>query len=197
MRRLIRNFCPFPNSPQDCVKKRRKEKKISVESECVTINNNKNSIFNIVLIDEQCGVRMNDETEAIMTENNEDRPQITISFFETTAEQSISYDEPMDEDEGEPMDEDEDEPMAEDDPTPELLQYMHGEPFLTVNEVYTYLGGKYELCLSRKAAAALIGVSQSVIIDLMLQDRKLMKEKKLRYISAQGICMAIQKDAML
>lgn len=108
--------------------------------------------------------------------------------------------------EHEPMEEDE----TEDEPinkprekgetfhiTEGLAEYMCGKPFLTMNRVHNYLRENCVERISRGASAALIGVTQGVLIDLLRDIENLMQTNKSNRISPKIISMAIRNDSEL
>lgn len=108
--------------------------------------------------------------------------------------------------EHEPMEEDEteDEPISKPSGkgktfhiTEGLVEYMCGKPFLTMNRVHNYLRENCAERISRGASAALIGVTQSVLIDLFRDIEIAMQTNKSKRISPKIISMTIRNDSEL
>lgn len=105
-------------------------------------------------------------------------------------------------------DEPEDEPMEEPERTsadmqnqsttrpinPKYRDHLKGKPFLRLATVRRYLKETYPHRISRNATAALIGVTQGLIIELIEEVRGQVLKGKTKRVSAKTICMAIQRD---
>lgn len=77
----------------------------------------------------------------------------------------------------------------------EFSEYSRGKPFLTVNSIHTYLRKNCSDRISRKASAALIGVIQSIMCDLILEIQSYMLHRtKEKRIKPRIISRAIQAD---
>lgn len=77
----------------------------------------------------------------------------------------------------------------------EFSEYIRGKPFISVNRIHTYLSEKSPNRVSRKASAALIGVIQSLMADLILGIKTyILHNVKTKMIRAKIISMTIQDD---
>lgn len=81
--------------------------------------------------------------------------------------------------------------------TPELAEYLRGKPFLTMNRAHKYLRENCTERISRKASAALIGVTQGLMIDLLKDVALFMEHHKTKRISPKIISMVVQNDEEL
>lgn len=78
---------------------------------------------------------------------------------------------------------------------PELREYFRGKPFMTVNSIHTFLRENCSNRISRKASAALVGVMQGLLMDLLKEIVEYMQDNKIKRISPKIISMVIQTDS--
>lgn len=80
----------------------------------------------------------------------------------------------------------------------ELREYLKGKPVLSVNKTRTYLrDNNHAGRISRKAAAALTGTVQCLIIELIREAGFQARKSKKKRISPRILCMAIKNDEEL
>lgn len=80
----------------------------------------------------------------------------------------------------------------------ELREYLKGKPVLSVNKTRTYLrDNNHAGRISRKAAAALTGTVQCLIIELIREAGFQTRKSKKKRISPKILCMAIKNDEEL
>lgn len=147
----------------------------------------------------------------IFSDDDSDDPDYTDDtpqrYLDLTDEDDVSVDESGGEND-DPMSEEEqpDEPNESDEPdepvprsntrraSPELAEYLNGRPFIALGHIQRYLHKTYPDRISRKASAALIGVIQSLMMDLITDVEAQVRKGKSKRISAKKIGMAIQQD---
>lgn len=80
--------------------------------------------------------------------------------------------------------------------THELNEYLRGKPVISVNKTRNFLrNNTYAARISRNAAAALTGIVQSLIIELILEAEKTTRKDNRKRISPRLLCLAIQNDS--
>lgn len=80
--------------------------------------------------------------------------------------------------------------------THELREYLRGKPVISVNKTRTFLrNNTYAARISRNAAAALTGIVQSLVIELIVEAEKTTRKENRKRISPRLLCFAIQKDS--
>lgn len=112
----------------------------------------------------------------------------------------ISDHEPMSEDES--RDEPNHRDVVHNQPKPkrqnkaqELSKYLRGKPCIPVGRIHNYLRkNNYANRISRKAAAALSGTLQGLVIELIIATEKFTRESNKKRISPRHISLAIQSD---
>lgn len=122
-------------------------------------------------------------------------------YDESGSENEIN--DPMSEEEQPDEPNESDEPDEPDEPVPrsitrhasaELVEYLNGKPFIALNHIHRYLHETYPNRISRKASAALIGVIQRLMVDLIMGVETEVRKGKSMRISAKKIGMAIHRD---
>lgn len=77
----------------------------------------------------------------------------------------------------------------------ELKEYLNGKPAFSVNKVRTFLrDNNYANRITHKAAAALTGTIQRLLIELMIEAGRQTRKAKRKRITPRHLCLAIQKD---
>lgn len=80
--------------------------------------------------------------------------------------------------------------------THELHEYLRGKPVISVNKTQTFLrNNTYAARISRNAAAALTGIVQSLVMELIVEAEKTTRKHNRMRISPRLLCFAIQKDS--
>lgn len=76
-----------------------------------------------------------------------------------------------------------------------LRKYFDGKPLIPINQVYRYLRSQnYAKRISRRAAAALIGIIQRVLTELILHIDAQAHKKNMMRINPRQICLAVRND---
>lgn len=137
-----------------------------------------------------------DEThEGYLDDTDEVDITVDISGDENEADDPMSEEEqPVESDE---PDDEPDEPLPRSNTRqapPVLAEYLRGKPFIALGHIHRYLHKTYPDRISRKASAALIGVIQSLMLELITSVVAQVRNGKSNRISTKKLCMAIQQD---
>lgn len=75
----------------------------------------------------------------------------------------------------------------------ELREYFKGKPMISINQMYRYLRGQnYAKRTSRRAAAAVIGIIQRILIELIRHINACAQKKNLKRMKPRHIGLAIR-----